>query len=234
LLFFTAAYGITDDIDVSIALSVNQARMKATATSIITPSGFDHTSFLTNAAGQLDAPSGHLCSRAPYQCATDSFDDSAFGTGDLFLRGKWHLADTRVADLAVSGVLTLPTGNADDLLGFHDVTFTPWFIASQTLGRVSPHLNLGYAFRGGKDVSQAQWITGADVLAVKWLTLSGDFLGFHDDKRDGINDDILQFAAGFKVNPFAQFVLSGNFQFPLNRDGLRADVIYTGQLEWTF
>jgi len=234
LIFFTAAYGVTDNVDVSMALSVNQARMKATATSTITPSGFDHTTFLTNADGQLDAPSGRLCSRAPYQCATDSFDASAFGTGDLFLRGKWHLMDTSLADLAVSGVLTLPTGNADDLLGFHDVTFTPWFIASKTFGRVSPHLNLGYAFRSGKDVSQAQWIAGADVLAFKWLTLAGDFLGFHDDKRDGVDDDILQFAPGFRVNPFGQFVLSGNFQVPLNRDGLRADVIYTGQVEWTF
>ncbi|HVN83996.1 MAG TPA: hypothetical protein VMW17_04030 [Candidatus Binatia bacterium] len=234
LLFFTAAYGVTDDIDVSLALSVNRARMNATATAVITPSGFSHAAFVTNSAGKLDAASGQLCSNAPYQCAVDSFDDSATGTGDLFLRGKWHLLDTRYADVAAAGVLTVPTGNADDFLGFHDVTFTPWLIASKTFGRVSPHLNLGYAFRSGKDVSQAQWIAGTDLLVVKRLTLTADFLGFHDDKRDGVNDDVLQSAVGFKVNPIGQFVLSGNFQFPLNRDGLRADVIYTGQIEWTF
>ena len=68
----------------------------------------------------------------------------------------------------------------------------------------------------------------------KRLTLNADFLGFHDDKRDGINDGVLQSAVGFKVNPIAQLVLTANFQFPLNRDGLRADVIYTGQVEYTF
>jgi hypothetical protein len=152
----------------------------------------------------------------------------------LFLRSKWHFADTEYADLAVAGVLTLPTGNADNFLGFHDPTFTPWLIASNTFGRISPHVNLGYAFRSGTDVSQAQWIAGADVRTFTWLTLAGEFLGYHDDKRDGVNDDVIQSAVGFKLNPFGQFVLAGTFQFPLNRDGLRADVIYTGQIEYTF
>ena len=131
-------------------------------------------------------------------------------------------------------MLTLPTGNADDFLGFHDPTFTPWLIASKTFGRVSPHVNLGYAIRSGQDVSQAQWIAGADVLTTRWLTLAVDFLGYHDDKRDGINDDVVQSAVGFKLNPLGGLVLSAGFQFPVNRDGLRADVIYTGQVEYNF
>jgi len=71
-------------------------------------------------------------------------------------------------------------------------------------------------------------------LAFKWLTLASDFLGFHDDKRDGINDDVLQSAVGFKINPIGDAVIGATFQFPLNRDGLRADVIYTGQIEYAF
>ena len=66
------------------------------------------------------------------------------------------------------------------------------------------------------------------------LTLSADFLGYHDDKRDGINDNVIQSAVGFKIHPFGGLVLTGSFQFPLNRDGLRADVIYTGQIEYNF
>jgi len=131
-------------------------------------------------------------------------------------------------------VATLPTGNADDYLGFHDPTLTPWLIASKSFGRVSPHLNVGYSLRTGKDVSQGQWIAGADVRATDWLTVAADFLGYHDDHRDGINDDVLQSAIGAKVNPWGQFVLGGTLQFPLNRDGIRADVIYTGQVEYTF
>ena len=236
ILFFTAAYGITDTLDVSMALSVNQAHMQATAVATIqNPDGSPGDSFFPHkTGGVLDGPGGRLCGTGTLQCAMDSFDASAFGTGDLFLRGKWHVADFTYADLAVAGVLTLPTGNADDFLGFHDPTFTPWLIASKSFGRFSPHLNLGYAFRSGQDVSQAQWIAGADVRTTSWLTLAADFLGYHDDKRDGINDDVLQSAVGFKLNPFGQWVIAGNFQFPLNRDGLRANVIYTGQIEYTF
>ncbi|HUI25122.1 MAG TPA: hypothetical protein VL403_03475 [Candidatus Kryptonia bacterium] len=233
LFFFTVAYGVTDSIDVSLALSVDRARMRANADAIIHDQNGDGGTFFTvQQKGVIVGGTGD-CS-VDFRCAKDGFSASAFGTGDLFLRSKWHLADTRFADFAVAGVLTLPTGNADDFLGFHDVTFTPWLIASKSFGRISPHLNLGYSFRSGKDVSQAQWIAGADLLAFKWLTLAADFLGFHDDKRDGVNDNVLQSAVGFKVNPFGQFVVGGNFQFPLNRDGLRADVIYTGQVEYTF
>ena len=233
LFFLSAAYGVTDSVDVSMALSVNRARMRATADAIIHDQNGDGGTFFTvNQKGVIVGGSGE-CS-TDFRCAKDDFDASAFGTGDLFLRSKWHVADTRFADFAVAGVLTLPTGNADDFLGFHDVTFTPWVIASKNFGRVSPHLNLGYAFRSGKDVSQAQWIQGADVRVFNWLTLAADFLGFHDDKRDGVNDNVLQFASSFKINPFDQFVIGGSFQFPLNRDGLRADVIYTGQIEYTF
>jgi hypothetical protein len=236
LLFFTAAYGITDSLDVSMALSVNRAHMHGTAvTTIQNPDGTTGDSFFPQKpTGELIGPGGRLCGPGTVRCATDSFESTAFGTGDIFLRSKWHFYDTSFADLALAGVLTIPTGNADDFLGFHDPTFTPWLIASKSFGRFSPHLNLGYAFRSGKDVSQAQWIAGADLRTTRWLTLAADFLGYHDDKRDGINDNVIQSAVGFKLNPFGQWVIAGNFQFPLNRDGLRADVIYTGQIEYTF
>ena len=88
-------------------------------------------------------------------------------------------------------------------------------------------------FRSTDDVSQLEWIAGADVRTFRWLTLTGEFLGFHSYQSD-THDDVVQSAVGFKVNPFGQLVLGGSFQFPVNRDGLRADVIYTGQVEYTF
>jgi hypothetical protein len=236
--FFTGAFGITDNIDVSLALSISEARMHATVVSLIQkPSGQTGQSFFLEQNNRLVAKSGQICGfpQSPFaKCATDGFSDSAFGTGDLFLRSKWHFYDTEYADFALAGVLTLPTGNADDFLGFNDPTFTPWLIASKDFGRVSPHVNLGYAFRSGADVSQAECIAGADLRATKWLTLAADFLGYFDDKRDGINDNIMQSALGFKVNPFGKFVIGGTFQLPLNRDGIRADVIYSGQIEYTY
>jgi len=231
VFFLTAAYGITDSLDVSAALSINQVHMQAAAAADI---HHDPNSKLPGVACFAANQPGVIPSGSCFTSARDSFSASVVGTGDLFLRAKWHIYDWTYADLALAGVLTLPTGNADDFLGFHDPTFTPWLIASKTFGRVSPHLNLGYAFRSSQDVSQAQWIAGADVRAFNWLTLGADVLGYHDYKRDGVDNDVLQSAVGFKFNPFGELVIAPGFQFPLNRDGLRADVIYTGQVEYTF
>ena len=230
LFYLSAAYGLTDSIDVSLALAINRASMQGRALAMtLDPSGGSLVgNFSADQPGVIIDGTGPVCGQ-PFRCAQDSFDESATGTGDLFLRLKWHATDLHYADLALAGVLTLPTGNADDFLGFHDPTFTPWLIASKSFGRFSPHVNLGYAIRSEEDVSQLQWIGGADLLATRWLTLAVDFLGYHDD-----NDDVIQSAIGFKLSPWGGLVLNGSFQFPVNRDGLRADVIYTGQIEYNF
>lgn len=232
--FITAAYGLTDSIDASVSLSMSEARMRASAMATIRDPRGDGGAFFTVDQPGAVVVDGEPDCDADFSCARDQFSASAFGTGDVFLRVKWQAASLSFADFAVAAVLTLPTGNADDFLGFHDVTFTPWLIASADLGRVSPHLNLGYSSRSGRDVSQAQWIIGADVLLAQPLTFAADFIGFHDDKRDDVNDDVIQSAVGFKINPFGQFVFAATVQFPLNRDGLRADAIYSGQIEHTF
>ena len=238
MFYLSAAYGLTDSIDVSIALAINHAHMQGNATATTIDAAGNGGSrvalFPESQPGVvITGGKGPVCGLG-FRCATASFNESATGTGDVFLRAKWHVVDTWLADIALAEVLTLPTGNADELLGFHDPTFTPWFIASKSIGRVSPHVNLGYSFRSGQDISQAQWIVGADVLTTRWLTLAGDFLGYHDDKRDGINDDVVQSAVGFKLNPWGGLVLNASFQFPINTDGIRADVIYTGQVEYNF
>jgi hypothetical protein len=232
MFYVSAAYGLTDDIDLSLGLTVNRAALSGNALAMTfdpgNPNPQDVAKFTANQPGVIFAGSG-VCS-SPFRCAADSFDGTAVGTGDLYLRGKWHVADTRYADFAVAGVLTLPTGNADEFLGFHDPTFTPWVIASKAFGRIAPHLNIGYAIRSGEDVSQFQWIAGADLLTTRWLTLVSDFLGYYDH----VNDNVVQSSVGFRINPVGGLVLSAGFQFPVNRDGLRADVIYTGQVEYNF
>jgi hypothetical protein len=234
LLYLSAAYGLTDTIDVSFALAINHIEMRGDAFArVVDVEGNGNVFFGTDQVGVITSSPDPDCSQG-FVCVSDSFDESATGTGDIFLRGKWNFARTDWVDVAAAAVLTIPTGNADDLLGFRDPTFTPWLIASTNLGPVSPHANLGYAFRSGKDVSQLQWILGADARATNWLTVGFDFLGYHDDKRDGSNDDVIQSALGIKINPIDQFVIGAGFQFPLNRDGLRADVVYTGQIEYTF
>lgn len=233
LFYLGAAYGLTDTIDVSLALTLNRAEMSGNAMAMTLNSNSASTDpvgmFTSDQPGAQPGGAPPICSQG-FRCATDSFSGSAFGTGDLFLRGKWRFADTKYADFAVAGVLTLPTGNADDFLGFHDPTFTPWLITSKTFWRISPHVNVGYSIRSDTDVSQFQWIAGADFLTTRWLTLVADFLGYYDH----INGNVVQSALGVKTNPIGGLVLNVGFQLPVNREGLRADVIYTGQVEYTF
>lgn len=224
-----AAYGIGDAVDVSVAVSLNRISMRARAQArLVDPNEDGPPSFAAEFAA------AHPCDPEDRMCVQDSFAHRAFGIGDIYLRSKWRFITSRWVDLAASGTLTVPSGYADEFLGFHRPTFTPMLIASKDFPRLAPRLNVGFAFRDGADVGQAIWIAGTDVRVVDRVLLAVDFLGFHDDKRDGINDDVLQSAVGFKVNLVRSLVASASFQFPLNRDGLRADVIYTGQLEWTF
>ena len=128
-------------------------------------------------------------------------------------------------------MLTLPTGNADDFLGFHDPTFTPWLIVSKTFGRVSPHVNVGYSIRserGRQPVPVDRRRRPADhALADAGLRLPRLL-------RPREPTTSCSRPVGFKVNPIGGLVVSVGFQFPVNRDGLRADVIYTGQVEYNF
>ena len=234
LFYLTAAYGLTENIDVSMALTINRAGLSGHAVAMtIDPTGMepDVGRFSPNQPGVITSGKQGVCATA-FRCAQDSIDGSAVGTGDIFLRGKWHVADTRWVDLAVAGVLTIPTGNADDFLGFHDPTFTPWLILSKNIGPFSPHLNAGYAIRSSEDVSQVQWIAGTDYRVLRWLTVGSDFLGYDD--IGGLNQNIVQWSIASKFNPLEGLVLSVGFQFPVNRQGLRADVIYTGQVEYNF
>lgn len=233
LWFVTAAYGLRDDLDVSLTLSIARARMRGSAVATIRdPNGDGGTFFTVDQKGVVVDDLGSC--PGEFLCARDGFATSAVGTGDLYLRSKWRLGEFSGVDWALVGILTLPTGNASDFLGFHDPTFTAWVVASRSFGPLSPHLNLGYALRSREDVSQAQWIVGADVLVTPRFTVAADILGFHDDWRDGINDNIFQSALGLKWNPVGQVVAAVNVQAPLNRDGLRADWIYSFQLEYAF
>jgi len=234
LFYLTAAYGLTDNIDVSMALTINRAGLSGHAVAMtIDPTGMQPSVgvFTPTQPGVITNGTQGICATA-FRCAQDSINGSAVGTGDIYLRGKWHFADTRYVDFALAGVLTIPTGNADDFLGFHDPTFTPWLILSKNFGPFSPHLNAGYAIRSEEDVSQVQWIAGADYRALRWWTVGSDFLGF--DNTQGPNQNVVQWSIASKFNPVGGLVLSLGFQFPVNRQGLRADVIYTGQVEYNF
>lgn len=236
--FFFFGYGITDQWDVSLAMPLIYNSLSGSAVARIVDVKGDSGSF-----GSLNrvlfAPDQQgLTDPFNRDAARESFDEDSFGPGDIYLRTKyWFLkapAESYYPDLAGVVTLTLPTGGADDFRGFEYPTGTPLLVLSRSYAFVSPHLNLGYAFRSDTDGSQFLWGAGADIAVAPWLTVVPDFLGFMGTAGAGDGVDIYQYSLGLKFNPWRQLVLGANFQFPLNDEGLRADIIYTGQVEYTF
>jgi len=229
-----ATYGVTDHLDLGIALPLVWVSMSTDAVARLSdPRGDSGPPFTLNRLQLI----GSTVDPNNNQVATDGFDSTSFGPSDLYLRAKYRFLESRYVDGAGVLTVTLPTGGADDFRGFQDPTGTPLLVLSKNLPFVSPHVNLGYAIRSSQDISQFVWTVGADLRLFPWLTGLVDFLGFNDTVRaDGLgaNQNVYQYSLGVKVNPWRDLIWALNFQMPLNQEGLRADVIYTTQLQYTF
>ena len=127
-------------------------------------------------------------------------DKSANGIGDIAIIGKyrfWQSARTAAASLrsntamAVAVTVRVPSGDSDDLLGLGLTRTLVSFIGSGTMGRFSPHVNIGYEFwsdavttsrdfQGQSTLSiqdQVQYNAGAEFELHPRLTVVADVLG---------------------------------------------------------
>jgi hypothetical protein len=114
----------------------------------------------------------------------------ASGIGDVIVRLKGTPVRGESAAVALGIDGRLPTGDEEDLLGLGAFGVKPFAVASFSLGRLAPHLNLAYLWNGESvlagDVAtghkedlpdQVQYAVGADIGVTKRLTLAFDFLG---------------------------------------------------------
>ena len=233
VFFVSLAFGLRHDLDFSVGLSLNRVELRVDSQAALIDEARSGALFFTiDQPGVIPTGEGAVC-RDPFRCAADSVSDSATGSGDLYLRGKWRFWESDWSDLAIASALSIPTGNHDDLLGFENPTLAATLIASETFGIFSPHANFGYVLRDASDGGELSWVGGADLLIREWLTVSGDFLGFHADRRAASRADVVQAAFGLKLNPLPSLVAQAALQIPVNREGLRADAIWSGGVEWT-
>ena len=156
-------WGITDRVDVGLAVPMV------------------HTSMTGRSAGQFfpfGIPTSHFFagdSANPVLTARAATFGSATGVGDIVLRTKWSVRSTEDAGVAVMADARLPTGSDEDLTGSGHFSLRGLLLASARFGDFSPHLNLGYAIRGGRnDAVLAS--TGFDQPLSDWATLAADVL----------------------------------------------------------
>lgn len=245
LYAFYAAVGLTDWLDVSIAVPVVQVRLDGASTAKIIPAGTPVFHFFGGT--QED----------PVLEAQTSVRDETIGVGDIAGRLKARFVRSDVLDVAVLGEVRAPTGREEDFLGTGAFGARGLLIASGTFGEFSPHLNFGYTHRGGEVNADAiELAVGFDHRLAPWATLAVDLLSSFRFEGDGIGfpeaveitspyrqvvertnipnirDDIIDGAIGVKFRTGAGVVLIANALVALNDGGLRARVVPTFGIEY--
>jgi outer membrane putative beta-barrel porin/alpha-amylase len=178
---------------------------------------------------------------------TESDSDASEGVGDILLRAKYVVRRGAPADLAVGLGLSLPSGRPDDFQGTGRTLVEPLLIASRRLGqRVELLANAG-ADLDAEDVDRTvlRWAIGGTATIVGPLAAAVVFLGRQELARqtDPIplpfffqieRNQIYDASVGLRWRFAESGILSLNGLFPLNQDGLRADVTPTVELGYVF
>ena len=241
-----ATYGITDRLDVGVAVPIVHVDVEAS---------------LTGRVGTI--------SQGIRPDATEfrrSQSGSATGVGDIVVRAKYNFYRIPGGGLAAGVDWRLPTGDEENLLGVAGPQGKIYLAVSGARGRLSPHLNFGYTVSGDTAAGRSEttavfpppdewnYAGGVDVAASQRLTISGDVLGrdlrdigglvdtespFGSNFRqfgfaDNANVNLLLGAVGAKYNVLGNALVAGNVLFPLNKAGLRDNLTWVFGLEYSF
>ena len=241
-------YGVTDKFDVGFVVPVVQAHFEGASRAEMRPFGG------TTAAHYFSGSTTN-----PILAAERHSRGSATGLGDVAIRLKGNLRTTAASSFGLLVDARLPTGSEKDLLGAGNFSGRAMAIVATRFGDFSPHLNVGYLYRSGSEENDAVVGTaGFDHRLGSGITLAADLvseLQVGDSKlvlppvvtyeapfQRSVNptdipdtrDDIINGSFGFKISAARNLTAVLNTLFPLNRGGLRADLIYTAGLEYTF
>ena len=245
-----ATYGVTDRLDVSVAVPFVSTSIDGTSLGQIVPFGPNPAHYFGGTAAN------------PILSAVAGVNGSAAGIGDVALRAKINLSPSNAnahTGFAILGDVRLPTGNEDDFLGSGSTTTRVLAILSGHYGEFAPHANAGVAIRGAEDQTNALLATvGFDRLLAPWATFALDVISewqMGDAKLSlpepvtievpfrriivpsnipDRRDDLLNASIGGKFATKGGFTMILNALLPLNRGGLRASTLWTAGVEYGF
>jgi hypothetical protein len=252
-------YGVTNRLDVSVAIPYISADIVVTSDATIRRVG-------------TTIPEIHF-----FRAADDSIGDRrlftafghASGAGDITVRMKQVVRKGPTHGMALGLDLRLPTGDERNLLGTGAPGVQPFVAWSADYQTVSPHVNLGYQWNGssvlGGDLESGvaddlpdvvQYALGAVVAVHPRVTAAVDLLGRYiiDSPRvrreefhalDGVSVfpniafesgsiNELSSAVGLKINVAGRLLLNANLLVRLNSGGLRDKVSPLVGVEYAF
>ena len=201
------SYGLTDRIDLSVALPLLRSSLTGVSEAQIIP---------------FSNPTPHHFGTGanPLLRATTSSSGSASGIGDVAIRAKAGLVSTPGGAFAVLGDVRLATGKEEDFLGSGGTSFSVIGIGSLRRGAFSPHLNGGYIHRGGAFQNDAILATvGFDHLMGRNATLAVDVITSWQ-----MGDSKLAFPQPIAVNDLVGTAVSVRVVRPTNIPDRRDDL----------
>ena len=238
-----ATYGVTDRLDVGVAVPVVHAEVEARIVSRV------------GTVAQLNPP----------VFTSEPTKGSATGIGDVVIRGKYNFWRAAGGGIAAGIDLRVPTGDEVNLLGVAGMQAKLYAALSSAHGRLSPHLNFGYTISAESDAAkdldtyllapsdEFNYAGGVDVAITPRLTVASDIVG--RNMRDFIqavpvpagggslfttfdieetNLNQLLGSVGVKFNPFGQSLIAVNVLFPLDDHGLRDNLTWLVGFEHSF
>jgi len=138
----TATIGLTNRIDVSVAIPINNIQMDVSSDATIVDNS--HSGNHQFKATGCPLPAGSAVP-ATSPCAHKIFTNSskASGIGDVVLRAKGVVWSGERAAIALGADIRFPTGDEQNFLGSGTYGVTPFAVFSYA-ARVSPHVNVGF------------------------------------------------------------------------------------------
>jgi len=177
-----ATIGVTNDLDLSVAIPIISVHLNGTAAATIGSYTFAEGGGTAHHFYGGDSSKPVLVTTLPY-------DESATGLGDVALRVKYNLARGGSVDVASLLDIRFPTGKEEDFRGSGKPTYRLWAILSSRMGDVTPHLNVGYTRKPAELQSDAlEFRVGFDNKLSSKLTFALDILGQIDlNKSEAIH-----------------------------------------------
>lgn len=254
--YFT--YGLTDRIDISIAIPTVRAAMNVESQAKIQRIGTGELT--THTFGGVGDGTQRRFAGA----------GTANGIGDVMTRIKGSIVRGKNVAVALGLDARLPTGDPFDFLGSGGYGIKPFIAVSGKAGAISPHVNLGFQYNGhsvlagdlvndrkAKLPNQFKYAVGFDAGVTKKFTLSADIIGdqfkssrvtetqhratvnnvnysFPTIRFDRSTLNLINGSIGAKVNPIDKLLVSFNLLFQMNDAGLRARVVPLFGASYTF
>jgi hypothetical protein len=195
-----ATFGITDRLDVSVAVPILNIRMSASSDATIHTFEPPNPVLITTGNHQLHQfalPSPNPAHESVFDPSRALFSNgrTVTGIGDVIVRGKFRVLQGERSGLSVGVDVHTPTGDAMQFLGQGTIGVRPFVTYSRT-GRIAPHGSFGYQRNGdsvlagdptGTAISTkivkshlpdiVSYDAGVDAGLNRRISVSADFIG---------------------------------------------------------